>query len=327
MFTIHGLDNAHLDVDRCVLTVGNFDGVHLAHQRLIAEALQAAEAFGVPAIALTFDPHPLTIVAPARAPVRLCTLSDKLAWLDFARLDGAVVARSEPQLLSTEPEAFVRDVLVAKFHPTCIIEGPTFGFGRGRKGTPELLRQMGPALDFSVRIVEQVTVDADGETVTVSSSLIRGLVRGGDMSRAALCLGRPYQVTGMVIRGHGRGRKLGFPTANLGKIEQLIPADGVYSGRANVGDSSWPCAVSIGSTPTFGANEARQVEVYLLDFDGDLYGEELRVEFDQMLRPQQKFASLTELSDQLLRDVQQVRNGAAAFDSCTPRVHRYEATA
>lgn len=327
MFTIRGLDNAHLKIDRCVLTVGNFDGVHLAHQRLIAEALEAAEAFGVPAIALTFDPHPLTIVAPARAPARLCTLSDRLGWLCATGINGTVVAKSEPSLLGIEPETFVRDVLFAKFHPTCIIEGPTFGFGRGRKGTPALLQQMGPALDFSVRIVEEVTIDTDGETLVVSSSLIRDLVRKGDVSLASHCLGRPYQVTGMVIRGHGRGRKLGFPTANLGKIEQLIPADGVYSGRASVGDGYWPCAVSIGSTPTFGANEARQVEVYMLEFDGDLYGEILRVEFDRLLRPQQKFASLTELSDQLLRDVQQVRNGAEAFDSKAQRVHRYEARA
>jgi len=322
MFYVKGLESISSGFGRCVLTVGNFDGVHLAHQRLIGEARQAAKTFKVPAVVLTFNPHPLSIVAPDRSPVPISTLSDKLEWLHDAGADGTVVAKSDQHLLGMEAEEFVQDILVAKFHPVCIVEGPTFGFGKGPKGTPELLQQLGPLLDFSVHIVEQLTVDAGGEKLVVSSSLIRDLLRAGDVSRTALCLGRPYPITGMVVRGHGRGRKLGFPTANLGKVEVLIPGDGVYSGRANIGDCFRPCAISIGSTPTFGANESRQVEVYLLDFDGDLYGETMRVEFDQLLRRQQKFESLTALTDQLLRDAQHVREGANAFESRAPRVHR-----
>lgn len=309
MKVVSGLEALDPPLVHSVLTVGNFDGVHRAHQQLLAQAgLFAANTSG-PVTVLTFEPHPLTIVDSAHAPQRLSTVDQKLALLFDAGADIVVLARSEPVLLAIEAERFIEEVIIRKFHPTHIVEGPSFGFGRGRKGTPELLRRVAPRFDCEVHIVEPVTVQIEeGETLMVSSSLVRRLLSEGKVRRAALCLGRPYTLIGTVTDGDRRGRDIGFPTANLAVSDQLVPGDGVYAGRASASDRSYLAAISIGHAPTF-AGVDRRVEAHLLDFAGDLYGQSIQLGFERRLREQRTFDSPEELAGQLHRDVEAVRSG------------------
>jgi riboflavin kinase/FMN adenylyltransferase len=261
-------------------------------------------------VVLTFEPHPLTIVAPSKAPPRLLTIDEKLRLLSKAGADITVVARSEPELLNLQAERFIEEVIMQRFHPTHIVEGPSFGFGRGRKGTPKLLRRVAARFDCEVHIVEPVTLQIDkDETLMVSSSLIRRLLSEGKVRRAKLCLGRPYTLIGTVIGGDRRGRTIGFPTANVAVTEQLIPADGVYAGRALAGSRKHLAAISIGNTPTF-SGTGQRIEAHLLDFDGDLYGQTIRIDFEHRLRGQRRFDSPEALAEQLRRDVEAVRSGA-----------------
>lgn len=306
---IHGLEHVEPSLTRSVLTVGNFDGVHRAHQQLLAQAGLFAANTGGPVVVLTFEPHPLTIVTPAKAPPRLSLPDEKLRCLAQAGAQIIVVARSEPALLGMDAERFVKEVLMDRFHPTHIVEGPSFGFGRGRKGTPDLLRNVAAGFGCEVHIVGPVTVQVDdGETLMVSSSLIRSLLGGGRVRHAALCLGRSYVLIGRVVHGDGRGRRIGIPTANVEIVDQLVPGEGVYAGRAIIDEKVYWSAISIGRTPTFGGGK-QQVEAHLLGFDGDLYGQPIRIEFERWLRGQKKFESAEALVDQVSRDIEAVRLG------------------
>lgn len=314
---VQGLEALDPPLMHSVLTIGNFDGVHRAHQQLIAQAGLFAANTGGPVVVLTFEPHPLTIVGSKPSPERLSTVEKKLAYLADAGADIVVVAKSEPTLLGLEAERFIEDVIVRKFHPTHVVEGPSFGFGRGRKGTPELLRRILPRYDCEVHIAGPVTVQIEkGETLMVSSSLIRSLLGEGKVRRAALCLGRPYTLIGTVTEGDRRGRTMGFPTVNLSISDQLVPGDGVYAGRALADDRNHLAAISIGQTPTFGGTE-RRVEAHLLDYTGDLYGESVLLGFERRLREQSAFDSPETLVEQLRRDVDAVRDelGPASADA------------
>ncbi len=312
MKILHGLETLEPPLAQSVLTIGNFDGVHRAHQQLLAQAGLFAANTGGPVVVLTFEPHPLTVVAPAHAPPRLSTLEDKLRYLDQAGAELVVIARSEPALLSLEPEEFVERIIIQRFHPTHIVEGPSFGFGKGRRGTPESLRLIAAPFGSEVHIVEPVTLEIDeGAALLVSSSLIRRLIKDGKVRRAGLCLGRSYALTGKVVRGDGRGRTLGAATANLDVNDRLLPGDGVFAGTTVFAATRYLTAISIGTNPTF-AGSQRRIEAHLLDFDGDLYDHTIRIEFDRRLRGQQAFASSNALADQLRRDIEAVRRGADA---------------
>ena len=307
MKVFHGLDTIDPPLEHCVLTVGNFDGVHRAHQQLLAQANLFAANTGGPVVVLTFEPHPLSVVGSRKAPGRLSPPAEKLRLLGEAGADIVVVARSEPALLNLEAERFVEEVIVRRFHPTHVVEGPSFGFGRGRRGTSELLKRLAPDFGFEVHVIDPVSLRIEEDrTVLVSSSEVRRLLAEGKVRRAALCLGRPYALIGEVAEGAGRGRGLGFPTANVAFGDQLIPADGVFSARATVAGSSHTAAVSIGNTPTF-PDGRYQVEAYLLDFDGDVRGQRIRIELHHRLRDQRKFESPQALVAQLQRDVETVR--------------------
>ena len=316
MKVVHGLDSLDPPLRQVVLTIGNFDGFHRAHRRLLDQAVVLAHSGGSPAAVLTFEPHPLTVVAPQKTLSRLTTIDQKLHLMRGAGADIVVVARSEPELLGLEADRFVEDILIRLFRPTHIVEGPSFGFGRGRKGTPKLLASVAAQFNCEVQIVDPVTLAfEDNKDVMVSSSLVRRLVAAGKIHDAALCLARPYCLTGNIVEGKQRGRTIGFPTANLANIEQLIPGDGVYAGRATVGEQAYSAAISIGRTPTF-REGVRQVEAYLLDFAGDLYGRSIQIDFDRRLRDQRAFASASDLTDQLHLDVQAVRMGHRPSATC-----------
>lgn len=305
MKVIRGIESVDPPLARSVLTIGNFDGVHRAHCRLLAEARRLADRSRV--VALTFDPHPVVILRPDNAPPRLTTLDQKLELLAAAGADITVVARSDPALLAMPPEQFVQDVIIARFDPVHVIEGPSFRFGLARRGTPALLRELLAGRDCTVHELDSVFIEIDGEPVMVSSSLVRRLLTDGRVREAARALGRLFAVSGSVVHGAGRGKTIGFATANLEIGDALVPADGIYAGSARLGDRDLIAAINVGGAPTFEDN-TRRIEVHMPDHDGsDLHGQKLRVRFFDRLRGPQKFESAAALCDQLKKDVAEAR--------------------
>ncbi len=280
------------------ITIGNFDGVHRGHQALVSATAQ----IGRPAIVVTFDPPPGQLLFPGPIRPPLSTLDDRARWLHDAGADHVVYLRTDAGLLSLSPEAFVEDVIVGLFRAMAVVEGANFHFGRGRTGNGQTLRTLGPNYGFAFS--EVPSVSQDGEPV--SSSRVRTAILNGDVIVAASLLGRPYSVRGTVVEGARRGRTIGFPTANLDGIETLLPKEGVYAVRAMVEGTKYAAAANIGPNPTFG-EEARKIEVHLLDFAGDLYGQSLNVEFVARLRETRPFAGVPELIEQLHKDVAMTR--------------------
>ncbi|HUN80597.1 MAG TPA: bifunctional riboflavin kinase/FAD synthetase [Phycisphaerae bacterium] len=302
-----------------VLTVGNFDGVHLGHQRILRTAHALAKVSSAAVMAMTFEPHPIALLHPDSAPARLTPWEEKLLQLERYGADAVVRLKTDWPLLSLTAEDFVREVLVKRIHPSYIVEGPNFGFGRQRKGSVETLRAMAAKGGFQVHVVEPYRLHrADGSSLVVSSTAVRDLLARGDVATAAECLGRPYRLVGSVVHGAGAGRTLGFPTINLATGEQLIPAEGVYSGWAEVAGLRRPAAISIGRRPTFGGDKLL-VEAFVLDESGDWYAERAALELVSFLRPQQKFADADALARQIGDDVRRVRE-MASHETAKPGV-------
>ena len=293
------------------MSIGNFDGIHLGHRKLLelADAMRALSSSGRVAI-VTFEPHPFTVLRPELAPPRLTPPHTKQALLEAAGVDDYVILPPAPEVLNLTAENFWA-ILRDQARPARLIEGNTFTFGKGRGGTIERLREWSAASNITLDIVAPVdAVLRDLTVVPVSSSLIRWLVAHGRMRDAAICLGRTYTLHGDVVRGFGRGRQLGVPTANLHCDDQLIPADGVYAGRCAVGGKTYAAAVSIGSLPTFDERKF-QVEAHLIGFDGDLYGRTIDVEMLDWVREQWKFKGVGPLKAQIARDIEVIRERAA----------------
>ncbi len=306
MQTIRGLQRFTPPASGSVLTIGNFDGVHRGHQALLRRAREVAEPLGTPVVVLTFEPHPLAVLAPHRAPARLTTLDERLALLEHAGADAVIVEPATPELLAIEPRAFV-ERLLERCAPRAIVEGPTFRFGRARTGDVTLLRTLGVQLGFEVHVLEQVRCDSIDHDPPIHSSTIRSLLAAGRVEHAASMLGRPHRVVGVVGTGESRGRTLGFPTANLEQIDQMLPAHGVYAAVAQLDDQRLrPAAVNVGPQPTFHQAAAR-VEAHLLDFSGNLHGRRLGLWWLRRLREQRPFESPAALRQQLEQDVAQVR--------------------
>ncbi len=301
-------DLDHLRLSGVVLTIGNFDGVHRGHQTIIATGRQRAQDAHTKLIAMTFEPHPATVLAPDRVPPILTPLDEKIHCLEAAGTDAVIVVKSRPEFFSCPAETFIDQIIVNCFHPITMVEGASFRFGQHRHGDVEMLEKAGKTRGFDVQVVPPVRVDLGGHPDTViSSSLVRHLLSSGTMDRAVYCLGRPYALFGNVASGAARGRTLGFATANLHvQAGQLIPAEGVYAGKTTIEGQMHPVAISIGTTPTFGGHETI-VEAHVLDFGGDLYGQPLRLEFLDWIRPQRKFDSPAALQQQIQADVLQTR--------------------
>jgi riboflavin kinase/FMN adenylyltransferase len=289
------------------VAIGNFDGVHRGHAALLAALRTQASAVGGPAVAFTFDPHPADLLRPGQSPPPLTTTPERARLLHELGADQVVVIRTANDLLALTAEEFFAQVVCERLAARALVEGPNFGFGRGREGNVETLARLCAAKDIKLTVVPPVQASG-GE---VSSSRIRAALLRGDVGGAAAMLGRPYRLEGVVATGRRRGQTIGFPTANLDAIPTVVPGDGVYAVRAHLDAAAWPAAANVGPNPTFG-EAARKVEVHLIGFHGDLYGRPLAVDFVQRLRDTRPFRGAAELTEQLKKDVEAARRIAAA---------------
>jgi riboflavin kinase/FMN adenylyltransferase len=296
-----------------VLTIGNFDGVHLGHQEIISVARKLADKRHSDLVLMTFEPHPVAILYPEKAPGVLTPIAFKKHLLNQFGVDCLVVLESSYRILNLSPESFVDEFLVKSVQPDVAVEGEDFNFGYGRSGNVRILKELGRKFSFEIVIVPGKEIKlADEQTARVSSTLIRHLLHKGKVADAAKALGRYYRLSGQTTLGKGKGRKLGFPTANIDPVNQIIPAEGVYAGFVEITDTEeqlceskkkLPAAFSIGRAKTFISDHPLMVEAHILGQDpGDLYGKYLAMDFVEFIRHQQKFTSPQQLSAQIAKD-------------------------
>lgn len=283
-----------------IVVIGNFDGVHKGHQQILnrAKALAGDEKI----IALTFDPHPVSIFAPERAPSLLTILTDKIELLKIHNADQVAVIKFTKEFAAMSPEDFVNKVLVEQLKASKVIVGENFTYGYKAEGNVDSLKAH---TEFETIVLDLQTDDADA----ISSTRIRKAIVNGEVESAREMLSRPHRLDGIVVHGEKRGREIGYPTANLGNLDnQTIPADGVYAGWLTVGIDRWSAAISIGTNPTFEGVRGRQVEAYALDQTGlDLYTKAATIEFGWRLRDTLKFDGLEPLLQQMAKDCQEAR--------------------
>ncbi|PZG19267.1 bifunctional riboflavin kinase/FAD synthetase [Micromonospora craterilacus] len=304
-----GYDAAPGGWGRSVVTIGVFDGMHKGHQATIGHAVARARELGVQSVVVTFDPHPAEVVRPGSHPAVLTEPARKAELIEALGVDVLCVVPFTPEFSRLPAEAFVHDVLVEHLHAALVVVGDNFRFGHRAAGDVALLERLGRTFGFAV---EGAPLVAEAGTV-FSSTYIRSCVDAGDVRAAAAALGRPHRLEGVVVRGDQRGRELGFPTANLlCHRYAAVPADGIYAAWMVRRGQRKPlaAAVSIGTNPTFSGRE-RRVEAYVLDFDGDLYGERLALDFVAHLRGQVRFDSIEPLVAQITEDVAQTRRALA----------------
>ena len=280
------------------VAIGNFDGVHLGHARLVERLLAMAATVGGPAVVFTFDPSPTRILRPEVAPEPLIWTQRKAEILAKMGIDALVVYPTDRTLLELEAREFFTRIVRGQLGARAMVEGPNFFFGHNRTGNVEVLRQFCAKADMPLEVAEPVEVGGQ----IVSSSRIRSLVAAGRLDDARTMLGRPYRIRGVVVRGAGRGAQLGYPTANVGRIDTLLPGEGIYAARAYAADTWHPAAVSLGSNPTFDEGVPK-IEAYLIGFQGSLYDQPIAVDFLARLRDIKRFASVDALVAQMAQDV------------------------
>jgi riboflavin kinase/FMN adenylyltransferase len=316
-----GQDEIPTDWGRCVVTIGVFDGVHRGHAELINHAVKAGRSRGVPTVLMTFDPHPMEVVFPGNHPAQLTTLTRRAELVEEMGVDVFLVMPFTSDFMKLTPERYIHELLVERLHVVEVVVGENFTFGKKAGGNVTMLRKAGERAGFAVEslsLVHEVSdTDHDG-TVTFSSTYIRSCVDAGDVVAAAEALGRPHRVEGVVVRGDGRGKGLGYPTANVAPpMYSAIPADGVYAawftvlGHGPVMGTVTPgkryqAAVSVGTNPTF-SGRTRTVEAYVLDTEADLYGQHVAVDFVSRIRGQEKFGSVDDLVVAMDRDTLRAR--------------------
>jgi riboflavin kinase / FMN adenylyltransferase len=294
-----------------VVALGVFDGLHLGHQAVIELVVSLAATYDALATVVTFDPSPAMVLAPTRAPRLLATLEQRLEGLAALGVQQVRVLTFTKELSLETAEEFIDRVLVRELQARCVVVGEDFHFGHDREGTVDLLRALGPAKGFDV-----VAAPLFGDGERWSSSSVRRALEEGDLASAARVLGRSFSLRGVVVHGDERGEALGFPTANLALApSQALPAEGVYAGAARIDGEWWPAAISLGTRPQFYDNGELLVEVHVVGYQGDLYGQTLDVVFLERLRTQETFADVDELKAQIGRDVIKTRQ---IFDELTP---------
>jgi len=307
MRIIRGIKNTTEKFPNPVLTLGNFDGVHLGHQAIFKKVVERARESGGTAIAFTFEPHPLKVLAPERSPMLLNTFHGKMKLFEAAGIQVVICADFTLEFAQQNPGDFARRVLVEKIGVKEVYVGYDYAFGKGREGSIDSLKAIGAELGFIVGAVDAVQVGG----AVVSSSLVRDLVSSGRLEEVYPYLGRHYAIEGNVVHGESRGHTLGFPTANIHSSNELLPAYGVYAVRVLVGGHHLDGVASIGVRPTFGSGPV-SLEVFLFGYDGNLYGKHLEVAFIKRLRGEQKFPDADALVCQMQKDVEQAKEVLAA---------------
>jgi riboflavin kinase / FMN adenylyltransferase len=289
---------------RAVVTLGNFDGLHLGHRRILRRVVEEASAIRGESVVVTFEPHPLKVLSPFQAPPQLTSFQEKMALIRAEGIGFVLCLPFTPAFSQLSPLEFTRQVLRDRLNAHKIIVGYNCRFGKGKSGNVETLKAIGRELGIGVEVIPPLVL---GQTV-ISSSVIRGLLQGGKVEDAATLLGRQYGMTGKVVRGEGRGRKLGFPTANIDTVGSLLPAAGVYAVDVRIEGASWNGVASIGTNPTFSslatAAPAVSFEVYILGFDRQIYGEQVEVRFLRRVRGESRFDSPSLLIEQIRRDIE-----------------------
>ncbi|RYZ75342.1 MAG: bifunctional riboflavin kinase/FAD synthetase [Proteobacteria bacterium] len=286
-----------------VLTIGNFDGVHLGHQTLLARVVSLAREQGIPSVVMTFEPHPVKVLHPDRKLTRIFDFEDQRDQLAKAGIDILVVEPFSREFSQVTAERYLNEWVYRPFMPKNLIVGYDFSFGAERKGSIEFLKTRGAELGMNVEVIPPVKVEGE----LCSSTRIRQALEAGDVKLANSLLGRQFYVRGLVERGAGRGRTIGIPTANIRTTAETLPASGVYAGIARTRHGDFKTMVNIGSNPTFVHAGMVGIEAHLLDFTGDLYGDEVRVDFVDRLRSEKKFSSAAELVAQIHSDIERGR--------------------
>jgi riboflavin kinase/FMN adenylyltransferase len=285
-----------------VVSIGNFDGVHVGHARIARRLVDMAQPMGVPAVILTFDPHPARILRPHEAPMPLSWPDEKVRLLCELGVDALIVYPTDRALLTLSAADFFQRIVLGRLQARGMVEGRNFFFGHDRGGDIGVLAGFCGEAGIPLEVVEPAKIDGQ----VVSSSRVRALIAAGQVAEAARLLGRPYRIRGIVVHGQGRGDGLGYPTANIGGIETLLPGEGIYAGRATVDGQSYAAAMSLGGNPTFDESEIK-VETFLLEYSGDLYGRAMEIDFLARLRDIIRFDSAEQLVEQIARDVEQTR--------------------
>jgi riboflavin kinase/FMN adenylyltransferase len=303
MRILHSIDELGEIGNLVVLAAGVFDGVHLGHQAVLRTAQSAAREIGGTAVALTFDPHPAAVLRPSEVPQLLTSTESKLSLFEMLGIENTLVVRFDADFAATEASDFILQLTRATPHLAGICIGRGWMFGKNRSGNASLLREMGQGNGFFTTEVEPFKID----DAVVSSTLIRKALLEGDLRTAEIMLGRNYSLSGVVLPGAQLGRKLGFPTANLGLNNELLPPNGVYVVRVNASEQSLNGVANLGTRPTLGENSKRVLEVHILDFSGDLYGQKIDVQFLEFLRPEIPFENVNALKIQISKDVNATR--------------------
>lgn len=299
MILITDLKNIQKKFKNSVLTLGNFDGLHLGHQELVKMIIRRARETGAMSMVVTFRPHPLKILAPEKCPPLISIYEEKIKLFERLGIDVLVKIPFTLEFAAMAPEDFVRDVLCGTLGAKEILVGYNYRFGRGREGDIRTLRSLGKKYGFAVREIEQIAVGGE----VISSTKIRTLLGDGDVEHAAKLLGRTYAITGIVVKGDGRGKGLGFPTANIAPKHSIIPADGVYAVRLVVREKAYDGIANIGMRPTFN-KKVLAIEVHVFNFNEDIYGEDISLYFIRKIREEKKFKGADALVSQIRSDIE-----------------------
>lgn len=302
MQVVKDLDHLHEPPRQTVLTIGNFDGVHLGHREIFRRVVDKARELKGTAVVVTFEPHPLRLLAPDKAPLQLNTPAEKVRLLAASCIDLLVVLNFTRQLAEMPAEVFVRDILVGKLGVKHLIVGYDYAFGHNRQGNTDFLQAQSDIHNFTLEVLEPIRAEQQAH----SSTVIRNILREGRVADAVKILGRNFTLDGEVVHGDGRGRKLGFPTANLVTQKEILPRDGVYAVKVKWRDKYYDGVINIGCRPTF-VGSAPTLEIHLMNFQGDLYTERLRIYFVERLRDEQKFPSVEALQEAVVADIAHAR--------------------
>jgi riboflavin kinase/FMN adenylyltransferase len=307
MLVYRSLDRITAPLSNPVVTIGNFDGVHLGHREIFRKLKKVAAEIGGVSVVITFDPHPLKMIPAGKSVTLINTLEEKITLIEASGIDYLIIIPFDAAFAAISAADFVERILVQSIGLKHLIIGYDYAFGRNREGDVSLLKRLGERFSFVVEELQPIA----GGSVIYSSSLIRKMITDGAVAEVIGFLGRNFSLAGRVVHGHNRGKSLGFPTANIETDKELIPADGVYAVKVKVADRLYDAACNIGVNPTFTPG-SRSIEVFLFDFAGELYGQDIRVYFFERLRGEERFASPPQLAAAIARDVARCREILAA---------------